>query len=280
MDKKKLVVHHNRLTESIIRYDEFELNTFIAIVYKMTGIKEKVIFDVEDIKKYTMLKNRDYKSFSTLISKLQTKTIELKTENGYKKIIPFPTLDFNLKEKIVAISINEDIQPLLENLKQQFTKYLLHEFLALESKYGKRLFQLLKQWESVGVKDFPVKFLKEFLCAEHYEKFERFETKAVKRAVEDINNNTEMNVEYEKIKEGRSITGIKFSINRSSPKPHMTPQNDKNVTVKKLSESRKAYLARALRSFGVKSVKELNESQRKMINIGLQNLGYSCLKAR
>ena len=152
----ELVVHHNYLNESkFVDFTELELNLFITILYKMRQEKDnEVIFKSEDIKSLTNAKDRSYKEFERIICSLQDRTFYLKTLDGYERIKPFPTLIFNNEKKEITVEINKRMIPVFKELKEQFTQYSLKEFVSLENKYGKRLYQLLKQYEGIGKRKF------------------------------------------------------------------------------------------------------------------------------
>jgi plasmid replication initiation protein len=216
---KELVVHHNNLTESIYNFNELELNLFVVIICKMRNESENLVkFEANEIKTLINSKNRSYSRFEKVIHGLQDRTIELKTESGYKRVKPFPTLDFDLKNKTVEVEMNSKLIPQFRELKERFTKYLLADFLNLKSKYSKRIFQLLKQYESIGKRDISIEDLKRFLeCnTDGYKKLYILETRILKPSLNDINTSTSMNVGYEKIKNGRKVVGFHFFINESS----------------------------------------------------------------
>lgn len=219
MKEKDLVVHHNYLNESILNLTELELNLFIIVLYKMRREdEERVLFDAKEIKMLVGARDKSYKAFEKLTHTLQDKTLYLKTMDGYKRIKPFPTLYFNNKKKTIEIGINRDMVPFFKELKEQFTQYSLKEFLNLKSKHSKRLYQLLKQYESIGKRSFEVKQLKNYLeCdTDSYARMYNFEKRVLNKAKEEINENTSLNVDYEKIKSGRAIKSLDFSIEKSN----------------------------------------------------------------
>lgn len=218
MKEKDLVVHHNYLNESILNLTELELNLFIIVLYKMRREdEERVLFDAKEIKMLVGAKDKSYKAFEKLTHTLQDKTLYLKTMDGYKRIKPFPTLYFNNKKKTIEIGINRDMIPFFKELKEQFTQYSLKEFLNLKSKHSKRLYQLLKQYENIGKRSFEVKQLKNYLeCdTDSYARMYNFEKRVLNKAKEEINENTSLSVDYEKIKSGRAIKSLDFSIEKS-----------------------------------------------------------------
>lgn len=265
-DERGIVKHHNYINESIFNFNSLELNVFVAIIYKMHKMNREVVFDVKDIKKYLNSKDRSYATFERVIKKLQKQSIELKHKDGYMSIMPFPTLDFNLTEKTVTVECNSKIVPLLRDLKKQFTLYSIDEFISLENKYSKRMFQLLKQYEKIGRRNFELHYLKDILMAD-YDRFYDFERFVLKKAKEDINKYTTLEVDYTKKKAGRSVKSIEFSIKKK------TKKYDKNEETK--FETRKDIIKRSLETFGVKFIKDLDKNQKKLLNITLKKKNFN-----
>jgi plasmid replication initiation protein len=214
--KNALVTHHNYINESKFEnFTELELNLFIVILYKMRKEKEnQVIFNSDEIKELTSSKHRGYKTFTAIIEGLQDRTIYLKTSKGYDRIKPFPTLSFDIENKEVKVEINKNIVPLIKELDQQFTQYSLREFLSLNSKYGKRMYQMLKQYENIGKRTIKLSDLREYLdCTnKSYDKMSNLDKKVLSKAKDDINSNTSLKIDYKKNKLGRAIKSIEFSI--------------------------------------------------------------------
>lgn len=232
MNKNEMVVHHNYLNESkFTDFTELELNLFITILYKMRHEKEnEVTFRSEDIKNMTNAKDRSYKEFERILHSLQDRTFYLKTMDGYERIKPFPTLIFNNEKKKITVEVNKRMVPVFRQLKQQFTQYSLKEFVSLDNKYGKRLYQLLKQYESIGKRNFKLDNFRELLdCTnKSYDKMSNLDKKVLMKARDDINEKTSLSVDYVKLKKGRKIDSVEFSIKNSNKD---TP-SDKLVNLK------------------------------------------------
>ena len=212
MDHNELVVHHNNLTESIFSFNELELNTFIVLIYKLRNGNRKAIFDIQDIKSLINSQNRSLKRFESIVNNLFNTTINIKTDTGYKLKHFFEELEFNSAERTISIEVKKEFEWLVYDLKEKFTKYYLNEFIELKGAQSKRLFQLLKQYESIGKRTIDMESLKKWLGAESYKRMYDFEKRVLLPSVENINNNTSVNISYEKIKEGRTIKYIEFKI--------------------------------------------------------------------
>ncbi|UUV20044.1 replication initiation protein (plasmid) [Fusobacteria bacterium ZRK30] len=219
MNRNEMVVHHNYLNESkFTDFTELELNLFITILYKMRHEKEnEVTFRSEDIKNMTNAKDRSYKEFERILHSLQDRTFYLKTIDGYERIKPFPTLIFNNEKKKITVEVNKRMVPVFRQLKEQFTQYSLKEFVSLDNKYGKRLYQLLKQYESIGKRNFKLDNFRELLdCTnKSYDKMSNLDKKVLMKARDDINEKTSLSVDYVKLKKGRKVESVEFTIKKS-----------------------------------------------------------------
>ena len=285
-----IVVHHNYLNESIFNFNALQLNLFIVILYKMRNFyKTKefledlegnvnkeidgVIFDAKEIKSMMQMKDRSFKAFEKIITGLQDRTISLKTQNGYIRIKAFPTLIFNEVEKNIEIDINKRILPLFMELTEQFTQYSLKEFLSLNSKHSKRMYQLLKQYEGIGERTISVDDLKKFLEIEENKSYNRFynlEKRVLETTKNDINLLTTLNINYEKEKQGKEVVAVTFKMKKSKVEEEKTTQK----------ETRNELINRYLKHYKVKYIKDLDEIGKKFLDTALASNGYKITAKR
>lgn len=99
-------------------------------------------------------------------------------------------------------------------LEQHFTSYDLDQVSTLKSKYAIRLYELIIAWRSTGKT--PVIDLEDFrnklgLEPTEYQKMCNFKENVLDLAITQINQCTDIKVEYEQYKKGRSISGFSFS---------------------------------------------------------------------
>jgi len=285
----EIVVHHNHLNESIFNFNELELNLFIVIIYKLRqrmqgkivdetkngeivikGLDENKVeslfFSSKEIKNLMQMKDRSFKAFETVVKALQDRSISIKTQQGYRRIKAFTSIDFDEKKENILIDVNGKIVPLFYELTSQFTQYSLKEFLSLSSKHSKRLYQLLKQYESIGERTIRVEDLRSMLEVEKkYNKFANFESRVLVSSKNDINQKTTLEVDYKKEKVGKEIKEITFSIKKKE-------LSLEEPTVKK--ETREEIIKRCLNTYGVKYIKDLNIVHKKFLDVALIGAGY------
>lgn len=98
-----------------------------------------------------------------------------------------------------------------------YTEFLLLYMLPLKSRYARLLYELLKTWEQAEEHYWTISQLQELLGS-NYDRYQDFRRKVLEIAVEQINEYTDIRVNYEPIKEGRSYKYILFYISTKSNK--------------------------------------------------------------
>ncbi len=113
----------------------------------------------------------------------------------------------------VRIRLDSDLMPYLLQLKSNFTEYELLNILALRSKYSVRLYELLKSYLHIGHYEITIEQLRDYLrITDGYEETKYFNRDVVAPAVSEINEYTDIEIEYQYMKKGRNITGYRFTM--------------------------------------------------------------------
>lgn len=229
----KLVVKHNKLIEFKGRMTVNELKLFSLIIADVREQQDNQLqeyyIDVSVLEEMTKDKNF-YNYISEVAFKLETKKIYVeklnKKGNKYRTsigLIMKPTIVENSKE--ISLYIDKDLIPYILDLKREFTRYQIENILRLKSSYSVRLYELLKQYESIGQREVDIKDLREYLGIgeEEYTRFYDFERRILIQAQREINGyidekgkviypGTDINISYEKIKQGRRIASVLFKV--------------------------------------------------------------------
>ena len=130
-------------------------------------------------------------------------------------------------EAVVKLIFAPSIVPLITRLEEQFTTYELAQVSKLSSKYSTRLYELLMQWKSVGKT--PVYEVNDFrnklgVGINEYKLTANFKARVLDLAVAQINECTDISLEYSQTKKGRSIFGYSFTF-KNSQKASKTIEN-------------------------------------------------------
>ena len=117
----------------------------------------------------------------------------------------------------------------IDGAEEFFTKYLLEQTATMTSNYSVRLYELLVQWKTA--KKTPVFELDKFrgqlgVEDEEYKAMSNFKIRVLDLAVEEINEKSDLNVEYENVKKGRKIIGFKFKVLEKANKKEASIERD------------------------------------------------------
>ena len=144
----------------------------------------------------------------------------------------------------VELVFASDVIPLITRLEARYTEYELKQVVGLQSEYAIRLYELIIQWRSVG-KTNPISLeeLREKLgLVDEYKRIEAFKRRVLDLALRQINEHTDITVEYEQHKQGRVITGFtfKFKVKLKSKKAvALNGENDKTDLLSSLKMTAK-----------------------------------------
>lgn len=127
-------------------------------------------------------------------------------------------------EAKVTLSFSRHIAPYLTLLHQQFTTYELRQISKLKTAYAIRFYEFLVQFIKTGERYISIKKLRETLELEfQYKRFYDLKKYVIEPSIIDINNSTNLTVEWDITKKGKNIIGIVFVFQK-------TPGNDKKLT--------------------------------------------------
>ena len=212
-----IVKYHNQINDvNFNGYSEKELNLFFTLIFlaKEQSTKQ-IIIPFNQLKE---LSNGDTHSlrFIETLKNVNKKLIRLNHEVEVdRKIHIFSlfsvfTIDRDNKELIVQI--NEIFSYMLNDLIGNFTRFDLLEFVNLKSSYSKNTFKLLKQWESIKLKEFDLIDFKNILGVPNSYNTSKFNEKVLKPIMTELPQYFS-NLKLEKIKTGKKVTSLKFTWN-------------------------------------------------------------------
>lgn len=143
------------------------------------------------------------------------------TENGKEKVSVTGTWVSSCEYHeggSFSFEFSERLKPYLVRLAEKFTTYKIKNILPLNSVYSIRLYELMKENEWINHKDFKLDKLKGILLGmeglEKYKQYAHFHNRIIKSAVKEINEKTDIQIEYFEVKEAKKVVGISFSINK------------------------------------------------------------------
>jgi len=119
--------------------------------------------------------------------------------------------EYNKKDGYISVKFTDDIMPYLAQVRQKFVLYNLKEIANFGSLYTTRLYELLQEFKETGWMLKSVDQLREvFVVGNKFKTYNNFKQKTFAHACQEINNNYDMGLRFEELKEGRKIVAVKF----------------------------------------------------------------------
>ncbi len=212
----KLVVKANKLIEA--RYN-LSLNEQKVILYAVSKLdREKDKFNILELETREFVKllgttSSRYVEIKKLIVGLMKKQVSIETVESDLVANWVSSIKHIKNTGIIELEFSENLMPYLLQLKKSFTRYELKNVLYLKNKYSIRIYELLKQYETIGKREFELEEFKKLLVIDNqYERFYDLNRFVLEKAKEEINDSTDLIIDYEKITRGRKIIGLLFKI--------------------------------------------------------------------
>lgn len=221
-------------SNDLIRKGRFNLSVVEQriVLYMITKIKptdtqiDSLTFNIKEFCEVCGIKyQQNLSQLKEVIKELADKSMWVNLPNGKKTLIRWiekPYLDLASGSGEIELRLDCDLAPYLLNLKSNFTEYQLISVLALKSKYSIKLYELLKSFCYIGRYEIDIEDLKEYLQIEgQYKENKYFNKYVISRAVEEINDFTDIEVEYSYIRHGKVIVGYQFHIIEQEENKHV-----------------------------------------------------------
>lgn len=224
------VVQSNNLIRSMSKMDTIPFKIFeMAVSCIDTKNPEQEVelnkfdifnfFETESTAKYTL--------FKTYMVKLNQSGINVLLPNEEEELINVTSgIRWGKRTDKVTIRFNDLIMPYLIEMKKNFTQYEISEIKNIRLKNSLILYKWLVMnfGEKPHKKKYTIKVseLRKITDTERvYERFGNFERKVLEETTQEINANTSLKVTYEKIKTGRSISDIIFTVCKKKPSDYL-----------------------------------------------------------
>lgn len=218
MKNKQIAVQDYGLINSKYKLTSSEIKFFLLAISKINdkdfNFDDEYDISLHEIKEAFVNEQNDaqIKSFA---KKMMSKPLYVQLEDGDWEFYSFFTRVKYMKHSgIFKVQIHQDLKLYLLNLTKNFVITEIKYIMLMTSQYAIRMYQLLKQYQKLGGRDFLVDDLCNILqlSKTYSEKFNNFKKKILDVAVEQINANSDLEVSYTVKKLGRKVNEICFNI--------------------------------------------------------------------
>ena len=172
--KNEVVKYHNDLnTVTMRKWTAEEMNFFFSIIAKVRdeGTQE-IEFNTDEIQLIANFDKRNPKRWVDTMTNTADKISQLtyieRTTEKISVMTLFSRFDIFPKERKVIVQVSPNFDYMVNRISANFTSYELHEFTQILSTYAKSVYRLLKQWRTIGKKEFDINEFKRLLDTPEY----------------------------------------------------------------------------------------------------------------
>lgn len=257
--KTPKVYKDNKLNQANFgNFTHNDYQVFLHLVSKIGGVdKEGRYLQPEQLQREHVLTAKEfsevfetdidnsYRYLKKAINKLMKTDIKVERpeNNSIVRINVCSQAEYKKREGAIIIEFTDRIMPYLSQVRQKFVLYNLKEIANFNSIYTTHLYELIQQFKDTGYLIRSVEQLREiFAVGTKFKAYKDLKRRTFDHACKEINNNYEMNLGYEEIKEGRKIVAVKFVFKKT--KIHkVTNQRtgiEKNLYIKPKTQNKKS----------------------------------------
>ncbi|GMG64759.1 hypothetical protein TEHAL1_22340 [Tetragenococcus halophilus] len=170
----EVVKYHNDLnTVSMRNWTSEEMNFFFSIIAKVRDNGTDVLeFRTDELKSLSRFSDKHQQRWEDTMENVANKLSQLtyieRTTEKISIMTLFSRFDIYTKERKVVVQVSHNFDYIVNQLSANFTSYELAEFTQVRSTYAKTVYRLLKQWRTVGKKEFSIEDFKRLLDMPDY----------------------------------------------------------------------------------------------------------------
>lgn len=212
----ELIVKANEVVEASYHLTTVEQRVIlsaIAQIPKGCEVSDEIIYylTVENLINLGVHSKTAYRDLRQGVTKLYERSVNLTDEENSIKLRWVQEVHFSDNSSEIGIRFSKPILPYISNVSREFTKYYLSDIKGMSSGYAIRLYELITQYQKIGVRELAVDKIREMLqLGKKYPLYADFKKRVIEIAITQINELSPLEVRFEEIKTGRRVTSIKF----------------------------------------------------------------------
>lgn len=205
LTKVEVIMLDKDLTAEDVKY-QIEHNSFECLY----------VYASEYKKEYNLTTCQMYKDLAETANRLYNRSIIYYDETEKELITKrwVITCKYNDAKKAIAIQFHPDLVPDLLVFKNRYTIFNFDVTKRVKNYYACRIYELLKQYESIKMREFDIEDLRFKLGIEdnEYSRYSTLKQQVIKPSIEKINKLTDIYIELEEKVYNRKVEKIKFRI--------------------------------------------------------------------
>lgn len=219
---KNFVVKSNALIEARYRLSLQEAQVILWLLTQIRPEDEDFKSHKLNIAEFTRFTQAKFCNKHSELRKITRKLmqrvmeIHLPDEDKTTQFAWLSSAEYEHKKGHVLLEFSPKLKPYLLQLKSHFTKINVVDTLKLKSIYAIRIFELLLQYSSIGLRKITLENLREYcgIDSEEYKNYFDLKRYVIEKSKIEINSKTEYKIEYTEIKESRKVVAIEWIIEK------------------------------------------------------------------
>lgn len=265
MEENNIVKYHNDLNSiTFYKFGQIDFDLFMSICSHMAdkGTAEiRISFD--ELRKISGFNSHwSEEKFISCLDSMNGKQLlsqgRIETEKYIDRFNIFRKMRIDKEQRFLYVQADEDYLYILNELKRNFTRFELQEFVGLDSKYSKTLYRLLKQFRTTGLYRVSLEEFKRLLSIPKSYSNKYISDKIIKPSISSLSKsfgNLSFKVLYE-AKRGRPVRGYEFTF---------TPEKIKKQIQKKTEKTQQQKPVNKFHNFDQRGY-DYDEIERKLLN--------------
>jgi plasmid replication initiation protein len=218
--------------------------------------------DISDL--YEIDNDRIYGLIKDVMIGINSKPAEYAEENKKKISVWFTTIEYLEGEGKFLFHLNNHLAPYLLDLHGNFTSYRIKDVYQFKAASTWHIYEVLRQYKKQGKVEFYLEKFKALIgVSGSYPRFNNLKYKIIDPSIEEINDLSDIKVDWEKVTKGRRVESLRFFIvPNEETKTHREKVRDKVERAFPPQPPRNTDFARRLREEFKVSTKQADQLAR------------------
>jgi plasmid replication initiation protein len=217
--KKYSVVQSNPLVNAQYKLDLIEQKVLRYIISMITPHDETLekkfyriqIKELEEFLGWVEEGGKIFNYIKRVADKLKITTIRVKKPGTTIVTSWIASYEYPENKGWIEFELSSKLESELLQLKKQFTQYYLKNISKLKSQYSIRIYELLKEYASIGKREESIESLRMMLGLQNeYKEYRDLKRRILEPAYKEINQKTDISFIWKPLKEARKVIGIIF----------------------------------------------------------------------
>ena len=217
-----VIFQHNNLVEARYSLTLQEKRIILWLASRITPNDKDFDTHILSVQEFMSLLDisgkANYKELQKITLGLMKKALVIKhpEEQIVTQVSWLNYAQYREREGRIYLSFSEKMRPFLLELKERFTAISMTDLMQFTSIHAIRIYELLKQYQDIGERTLSVEEIKECCGVKNkLKRYSDFEKKILLISQREINEKSDIQFDFERIKHSRKIVAIRFLVSKN-----------------------------------------------------------------